>query len=126
MRHRHRGPLRVDADAAGEGAGVGDEHVGRAMDAAIEVDDAVPRILVDRIAAVRVAARQGDIILFADRIPEKGVDIHVGRDLLPLRERGIAFKRAGGEMQDRKRVVEGKGWSISYELGGRRNLKKKK
>src|SRR3546814_18802178 len=53
VRHRHRRPLRIDANAAGKDAGVGDEHVGRFVDAAIEVDEAVPRVLVDRLVAVQ-------------------------------------------------------------------------
>src|SRR3546814_1593073 len=56
-----------------------------------------------------MAARQGDVVLFADRTRKEGVDIHVGRHLLPLGERGIAFERAGGEMhlgQRRHRVAQ--------------------
>src|SRR3546814_11997532 len=35
VRPRHRRPLRIDADADGKDAGVGDEHIGRFVDAVI-------------------------------------------------------------------------------------------
>src|SRR3546814_19161596 len=31
-----------------------------------------------------------------------------------------------GQIEDRKRVLKGKSWSVRVDLGGRRNLKKKK
>ena len=42
MRHRHR--LCVDSDATGESADIGNEHIGDAVDVAIEINHARRRI----------------------------------------------------------------------------------
>ena len=54
MRHRHCREMRVDADAAGEDAGIGDQHVAGAVEAALRINHSFGGIEMHRVAALRV------------------------------------------------------------------------
>ena len=58
MRHRHGCEVRIHADAAGEDAGIGDQHVARPVEPALLIDHTFAGVCVDRIAALRMRAGQ--------------------------------------------------------------------